>query len=97
MQELAPLDLTAVDVMHTVPLAIAFALGLVAHWVGLPPLIGFLAAGFVLGALGMETTPLLQNIADLGVTLLLFTIGLKLHIKDLIAPVVWASASFTWP
>ena len=91
MQELAPLDLTAVDVMHTVPLAIAFALGLVAHWVGLPPLIGFLAAGFVLGALGMQTTPLLQNIADLGVTLLLFTIGLKLHIRDLVAPVVWAS------
>lgn len=93
MQNLAPLDLAAVDVMHVVPLLVAFALGLVARLAGLPPLIGFLAAGFVLGAMGMQNTPLLQEIADLGVTLLLFTIGLKLHLKDLTAPVVWLTTS----
>jgi predicted Kef-type K+ transport protein len=92
MQELAPLDLAAVDIMHILPLAVAFIFGLAAKAAHLPPLIGFLAAGFVLGTLGMQNTPTLQHIADLGVTLLLFTIGLKLHVKDLIAPVVWATA-----
>ena len=71
MQELAPLDLTAIDVMHVVPLGIAFVFGLFAQVMSLPPLIGFLAAGFLLGAMGMQTTPVLQEIADLGITLLL--------------------------
>ncbi len=93
MEQLAPVNLAAVDIMHVVPLLVAFALGLLARIVGLPPLIGFLAAGFVLGAMGMQNTPLLQEIADLGVTLLLFTIGLKLHVKDLAVPVVWLTAS----
>ena len=92
MQELAPLDLSAADIMHTLPLGVAFLFGLAAKAAHLPPLIGFLAAGFVLGTFGMQNTPTLQHIADLGVTLLLFTIGLKLHVKDLIAPVVWATA-----
>ncbi len=93
MDTLAPLDLSAIDVNHVLPLAVAFVLGMVARVAGLPPLIGFLFAGFVLGALGMQNTEMLQRIADLGVTLLLFTIGLKLHVKDLIAPVVWLTAS----
>ena len=79
--------------MHTLPLAVAFLFGLAAKFAHLPPLIGFLAAGFLLGAMGMQNTPVLQHIADLGVTLLLFTIGLKLHVRDLISPVVWATAS----
>ena len=86
MQQLAPIDLAAVDVMHILPLGVAFVMGLLAKAGGLPPLMGFLAAGFALGALGMQNTPTLQHIADLGVTLLLFTIGLKLHPRDLIAP-----------
>jgi len=93
MQDLAPLDLTAIDVMHVLPLGLAFVMGMLAYAGGLPPLIGFLAAGFALGAMGMETTPALQEIADLGVTLLLFSIGLKLHLRDLAAPVVWLTAS----
>lgn len=93
MQALAPLDLSAVDIMHILPLAVAFAFGMLARIANLPPLIGFLAAGFLLGAMGMQNTPILQHIADLGVTLLLFTIGLKLHVRDLAAPVVWATAS----
>ncbi len=93
MQDLAPLNLAAIDVMHVVPLGVAFLLGLAAKAANLPPLMGFLAAGFILGALGMHDTPMLEEIADLGVTLLLFTIGLKLHVKDLAAPVVWLTAS----
>lgn len=93
MQDLAPLNLAAIDVLHILPLAVAFLLGLAARQVNLPPLMGFLAAGFILGALGMRNTPTLQAISDLGVTLLLFTIGLKLHLKDLAAPVVWGTAT----
>ncbi len=93
MPDIAPVNLAAFDVTHVLPLGVAFALGMLARLIGLPPLMGFLAAGFVLGALGMQNTPMLQEIADLGITLLLFTIGLKLHLKDLLAPVVWATAS----
>ncbi|MCG6965224.1 MAG: cation:proton antiporter, partial [Chromatiaceae bacterium] len=93
MELLAPIDHLAIQISYLLPLAVAFVLGLLARLVGLPPLMGFLAAGFVLGGLGMQTTAMLQQVADLGVTLLLFTIGLKLHLKDLAAPVVWATAT----
>ena len=38
--------------------AIAFVLGFAARQVGLPPLVGFLAAGFALNGLGFESGPL---------------------------------------
>lgn len=91
MDPIQPLNFVAIDPLHVVPLLIAFVLGLGARMLGLPPLIGFLCAGFVLAHLGMSHSLLLQEIADLGVTLLLFTIGLKLQLRDLIAPVVWFS------
>lgn len=74
-------------------LLVAFLLGLAASRVGLPPLAGFLAAGFALNALGAESGPVLEEVADLGVILLLFTIGLKLRVRSLLAPEVWAGAS----
>lgn len=58
----------------------AFALGFVAQRIRLPPLVGYLAAGFVLHALGYETTAALKEISNLGVLVLLFAIGLKLKI-----------------
>ena len=39
----------------TIWLSSAFGLGLLMRLIGLPPLIGFLAAGFVLSFLGHET------------------------------------------
>ena len=80
--------------MDPVFLAIAFVLGFAARQVGLPPLVGFLGAGFALNLLGFESGPLLAQFADLGVTLLLFSIGLKLKIETLLKPEVWAGASF---
>ena len=70
----------------------AFALGFAAQQGGLPPLVGFLTAGFVLKALGAEGGPLLASVADMGVTLLLFCIGLKLKIKTLLRSEIWAGA-----
>ena len=74
-------------------IGIAFLLGFVARVLGLPPLIGFLAAGFLLGAQGAEVTPILLKISEIGITLLLFTIGLKLNLRTLIRPQVWAVAT----
>jgi glutathione-regulated potassium-efflux system ancillary protein KefC len=72
---------------------VAFIIGFAANRVGLPPLVGYLVAGFVLQTLGVEGGESLETIADLGVTLLLFTIGLKLRLRGLAKPEIWAGAS----
>ena len=74
-------------------IAIAFLFGLAVNAGGLPPLVGFLAAGFLLSALGVESGEFLNATADLGITLLLFSIGLKLKLKSLARPEVWGVAS----
>ncbi len=72
----------------------AFVLGMAVRMVGLPPLIGYLAAGFAIVAVGnftgipVEGTEALQHIAHLGVLLLLFTVGLKLKVRNLVRPEV---------
>ena len=79
--------------MDPLLITVAFILGFLVKQVGLPPLVGFLAAGFVLNGLGFEGGETLQTIADLGVTLLLFSIGLKLNLRNLAKPEVWAGSS----
>ncbi len=74
-------------------LSVAFVMGYLMYRLGLPPLVGFLLAGLGLSAFGYGTTPLLKTGSEVGVTLLLFTIGLKLKIKNLAKPEVWAGAS----
>jgi len=71
-------------------ISLAFFLGFLARLINLPPLVGFLAAGFLLNSLGFASGEVLQKLADLGITLLLFTVGLKLKTKILIRPQVWA-------
>lgn len=83
----------AIEHSEVVWLLTAFALGFAARSIGLPPLVGYLGAGFLLGATGATETVLLQKLADLGVTLLLFTVGLKLSLKTLGRPQVWAVAA----
>ena len=70
----------------------ALLLGLFAGRVGLPPLVGFLVAGFMLGALGVEPSLLLSELAEAGVLLLLFAVGLKLRLKTLFRFEVWGAA-----
>ena len=79
--------------MEPVMIAVAFGCGMLVNLIGLPPLLGFLAAGFLLNGMGYQNTPALNEIADLGVTLLLFTIGLKLNIKTLMRRDVWGTTS----
>ncbi|QOR69435.1 cation:proton antiporter [Ruania alkalisoli] len=64
----------------------ATVLGVAAHLVRVPPLVGFLAAGFLLGGMQVEPFPGLPELADLGVTLLLFTIGLKFDVRTILRP-----------
>ncbi len=71
----------------------AFILGYISYRLGLPPLVGYLIAGFVLQAFGVEGGETLDRIADLGVMLLLFSIGLKLKLRNLFRPEIWAGAS----
>lgn len=70
----------------------ALVLGLGARRVGLPPLVGFLVAGFAFSAVGGESSPLLSELADAGVLLLLFGVGLKLRLKTLFRFEVWGTA-----
>ncbi|MEO2266294.1 cation:proton antiporter family protein [Pseudoalteromonas pernae] len=79
--------------MELIFFAVAFVCGFIAFQVKLPPMVGFLLAGFVLHWAGYKTTDLLNNIADLGITLLLFSIGLKLKVSSLMKVQVWAPAS----
>jgi predicted Kef-type K+ transport protein len=66
--------------LEALHIAIAFVLGLLASALRLPALVGYLAAGLLLSLLGVQSTPLLEGIAQVGVLLLLFTIGLTLNL-----------------
>lgn len=70
----------------------AFFFGLLISRIGLPPMVGFLVAGFAYNYAGLEAPNGLQAIADLGVSLLLFSIGLKLKLKDLATVEVWGTS-----
>ena len=71
----------------------AFILGFAIKQIGLPPLVGFLIAGFALNVSGVEGGETLDMIADFGIWLLLFSIGLKLKVKSLLRPEIWAVSS----
>ena len=80
------------------PLALIFlaALGAayVLHRLGQPPLIGFLLAGVLLGPFGLglvRNLEVVEALADLGVVLLLFTVGLELSLGNLrrLGKIVW--------
>ncbi len=72
---------------------VAFAFGFGSQRIGLPPLVGYLVAGFVLHGLGYETNGAIELIAEVGVLLLLFGIGLRLRPSMLARTEVWAVAS----
>ena len=69
----------------------ALLCGMASRAAGLPALIGYLAAGFVLYEFSMSSGPMLGVLADLGITLLLFTIGLKLEPTKLLETKVWGT------
>ena len=83
---------------EVVSLCFAFFFGLAVRQIGLPPLVGFLAAGFAINAaaprigLPSEAGPILEQLSHLGVLLLLFSVGLKLRLGQLAQPQVFGGA-----
>ena len=71
----------------------ALIAGIAAARFGLPPMVGYLLCGFVLNLSGVYDADRLTMIGNLGVTLLLFTIGLKLDLRSLMRPAVWAGTT----
>ncbi|GGX80821.1 potassium transporter Kef [Litchfieldella qijiaojingensis] len=84
--------------IEVVSLSFAFVFGVLVRQLGLPPLVGFLVAGFALNAYGpamglpSEAGYVLNHVAHLGILLLLFTVGLKLKLRNLVEPVVLGGA-----
>jgi predicted Kef-type K+ transport protein len=71
-------------------IAIAFLAGLIAKALRLPTLVGFLGAGLVLSLFGISSSDLLHELGEIGVILLLFSVGLHLRLKSLIRSEVLA-------
>lgn len=78
--------------MYALILLLAFLSGLVFRSLGFPPLLGYLVTGFAAHAFGIGSAEEIEPFAELGITLLLFTIGLKLNLRKLAAPQIWAVA-----
>jgi len=74
-------------------ITIAFIFGFSVKQIGLPPLVGFLAAGFFLNFMGVESGERLAQLSDIGIILLLFSIGLKVQVKKLFVLQIWGTAS----
>ncbi len=76
--------------LEAVWIGIAFSIGLLVRLLGLPPLVGYLTAGFVIASVSSsiglphESGEILQHVSHLGVLLLLFTVGLKLNVRNLV-------------
>lgn len=80
-------------ILEAVWIGFAFSLGMLVRLVGLPPLVGYLAAGFMITLSAPELNlpigkPIIEHVSHLGVLLLLFTVGLKLNIRSLGKPEV---------
>jgi len=70
--------------MELVWVGTAYIVGLIASRLSFPPLVGYLVAGYILHALGIESAQTLTHLADIGIELLLFTVGLKLKLRSLL-------------
>ena len=71
----------------TIGLVLAFALGVLAHRLKLPPLVGYLVAGIAIGftpGFGADQN-IANQLAEVGVILLLFGVGLHFSLRDLLS------------
>src|SRR5207244_7608874 len=71
-----------------VSLAFAFVGGFIAVRVRLPPLVGYLLAGIAVGPFTpgfVADTGLAQQLAEIGVILLMFGVGIHFSVADLLA------------
>src|SRR5436190_18125099 len=96
MGNLVLIPLAADAASHDVPLitlvaaayTAAWVLGIITHKLKLSPIVGYLLAGVVIGPYTpgyKDDTGLAPQLAELGVILLMFGVGLHFHLKDLLA------------
>ena len=82
--------------MHEIPLITTIALGLsaallfglIAKRLGLSPIVGYVIAGIVIGPYTpgvVGNAEIASELAEIGVILLMFGVGLHFHLKDLLA------------
>ncbi|MGD9856360.1 MAG: cation:proton antiporter [Planctomycetaceae bacterium] len=87
--------------MHDLPLITTIAAGFTAAWVlglltqrlGLSPIVGYLLGGVIIGPYTpgyVGDVQIAQQLAEIGVILLMFGVGLHFHLKDLLA-VKWVA------
>jgi len=79
-----------IDIILTLAGALTAALifGLCAQKLGLSPIVGYLAAGVAIGPFTpgfVAQTAVASQFAELGVVLLMFGVGLNLHVRELLA------------
>ena len=72
----------------------AYLTGLITSFLYLPPLVGYLIAGYILNSVGIEANETLNHLAEIGIELLLFTVGLKLKPSSLLRREVLSVGSF---
>ena len=66
----------------------AWLLGLLTQWLRLSPIVGYLLAGVIIGPHSpgfVGDVKIAQQLAEVGVILLMFGVGLHFHMKDLLA------------
>ncbi len=69
-----------------IAIVVAAAFGFVAHLLRQPAIIGFMIAGFIIGSLAIfeiGNLDAIENLASIGITLLLFIVGLEMNFKEL--------------
>src|SRR5512136_471833 len=65
---------------------IALVVGLIFNRLKVPPLVAFILTGIIVGPYGfsiIESQDQVESLAEIGIILLLFTIGLEFSFKDL--------------
>jgi len=80
----------AYDLILTLTGGLGFALvfGYLTHRIGLSPIVGYLLAGVLVGPHTpgfVADTSLAEQLAELGVVLLMFGVGLQFHVEELLA------------
>lgn len=78
--------MTGLALTLLVALAAALVMGAVAHRIGLPPMLGYIAAGVVVGPAfpgPVADREEVLALADIGVALLMFSIGLQFSLGEL--------------
>ena len=83
-------------VIDAIWLSVSFLMGLFVKRFNLPSLVGFLIAGIILNLIQFgegKILSVIDTLANLGILLLLFTIGLKVKLNTIIKKEIWITAS----